>query len=94
MSRYREIELGKIKTVSILKRKSKMRREEVAGCVEPGASFSDFWKSLPSILASRDLKDLRRISAPSEEACAAARGRPYHQGGAESVIIRSWSAAC
>jgi hypothetical protein len=58
MSRYREIDLGKVKTVSILKRQSKVRREEVAGCVEPGASFSDFWKSLPSILASGDLKDL------------------------------------
>jgi hypothetical protein len=58
MSRYREIDLKKVKTVSILRRKSKMRREQVAGCIGPGASFSDFWKSLPSILASGDLKDL------------------------------------
>jgi hypothetical protein len=64
MSRYREIDLSRIKTVSVQRRKSKMRKEEAARCVEPGASFADFWKSLPSILAAGDLKDLAmRITA-------------------------------
>ncbi len=58
MSRYREIDLSRIKTVSIRSRKSKMRKEEAAGCVGPGATFADFWESLPSILAAGDLKDL------------------------------------
>jgi len=71
MSRYSEIDLRKVQTVSILKRKSKVRKEEVAGCAGPGASFSDFWKSLPSILAAGDLKELA-----GRVAGAVRRGKP------------------
>jgi len=71
MSRYPEIDIRKIKTVSIRMRKSKIRKEEAAGCVKPGSSFAEFWESLPSILAGKDLKDLAaRIVA------AANRGKP------------------
>jgi hypothetical protein len=58
MSRYPEIDIRKVKTVSIRTRKSKIRMEEAAGRVKPGSSFAEFWESLPAILAGKDLKDL------------------------------------
>lgn len=58
MSRYHEIDLHQIRTVSIARRKSKVQKLFLAKPVEPGASFWDFWDSLPSILAVKDLKTL------------------------------------
>jgi hypothetical protein len=58
MSRYREIDLRKVKTVSIRSRKSKVHSGAIARSPEPGASFARFLEGLPPILAGRDLKDL------------------------------------
>jgi hypothetical protein len=58
MSKYTEIDIQRIKTFSIRKRKSKVLKEAFAGLMEPGASFKSFWDSLPSILAGKDLKEL------------------------------------
>ena len=64
MSKYREIDLRKIKTVSIRSRKSKVHAAAAAKPPESGASFASFLEGLPSILAGRDLKDLvDRIAA-------------------------------
>lgn len=58
MSRYQEIDLHRIRTISIARRKSKIQKLLLAKPVESGASFWDFWNSLPSILAGKDLKEL------------------------------------
>jgi hypothetical protein len=68
MSKYSEIDIQKVKTFSIRKRKSKVRNEAFAGVTAPGASFISFWDSLPSILAGKDLKELTGRIADAAEA--------------------------
>jgi hypothetical protein len=64
MSKYREIDLRQIKTVSIRSRKSKVHAGASAAPPESGASFASFFDALPSSLAAGDLKDLvGRIAA-------------------------------
>jgi len=58
MSRYREIDIRKVKTTSIKNRKSKVEVEQLAKPVVQGSRFHVFWESLPSVLASRDLGEL------------------------------------
>ena len=58
MSRYKEIDMRKVKTTAVQKRKSKVRVEESARPVEAGSSFQTFWESLPRVLASQDLAEL------------------------------------
>lgn len=58
MGKYKEIDLAKIKTISIHKRKSKVSLEQNAQPVSSGCSFREFWDSLPDILKSRDLREL------------------------------------
>ena len=56
MARYKEIQLDKIKTSSIAGRNSKVGLDMLATPFQRGQSFDDFWKSLPAVLASNDLK--------------------------------------
>ncbi len=58
MSRYPEIDLHRIRTISIARRKSKIQKLHLAKPVVPSSSFWDFWESLPSILAGKNLKAL------------------------------------
>jgi len=58
MSRYPEIDLSKIKTLSVQDRKSKTHVAENGSPFTPGGSFRGFWDSLPRILASGELRDL------------------------------------
>lgn len=58
MSRYPEIDLRKTRTISIARRKSKVQKLLLAKPIEPGSSFWDFWNSLPSLLAGKELKAL------------------------------------
>jgi hypothetical protein len=59
MSKYKQADLGKIKTISIKSRKSKVTPKDFAKPVEgKSVSFKDFADSLPNILTSRDLKAL------------------------------------
>ncbi|MFA5388658.1 MAG: hypothetical protein WC312_02760 [Candidatus Omnitrophota bacterium] len=51
-----KINLDKLKTYPISKRKCKVRREDFAKPPLKGASFSDFYDSLPNILAVPDFK--------------------------------------
>ncbi|HEX5107498.1 MAG TPA: hypothetical protein VFV95_03595 [Vicinamibacterales bacterium] len=65
---YEEFDLSGVQTYPLESRKSKARAEDFARPVREGASFSDWFASLPDILAGRDL---RRVVA----AMAAARDR-------------------
>lgn len=62
------IDLQKVKTYSILHRRSKVNRSALAGVPKPNASFSDFIDTLPQILRSSDLIHLAQdiISAKSK----------------------------
>ncbi|MFO7891801.1 MAG: hypothetical protein R6V04_15850 [bacterium] len=58
MGKYKEIDLTKIKSISIDKRKSKVSLDQNAHPVLPGSSFKEFWDSLPNVLKSKDLREL------------------------------------
>lgn len=53
-----KINLDKLKTYPISKRKCKVRYEDFAKPPVKGASFSDFYKSLPNILTGADFKSV------------------------------------
>ena len=53
-----DIDLAKLKTYPIARRKSKVKRQDFADIPSKGASFSDFYESLPSILAGNDLRNV------------------------------------
>lgn len=53
------VDLKKVKTYSLKKRRSKVRKEDFAALGRKGISFKDFYKGLPNILAA---KDIRRLS--------------------------------
>jgi len=54
------IELAKVKTYSVVKRKSKVKAQQFARPISGRASFVEFWNSLPRLLASEDLRSLVR----------------------------------
>ncbi|MBI3004624.1 MAG: hypothetical protein HYY49_04325 [Ignavibacteriales bacterium] len=59
MSRFRQLELTRIRTISITSRKSKVRRGAFAHVVNARtAKLKDFVDSLPRILAADELRDL------------------------------------
>ena len=60
MTKYKEIDIRKVKTISIKNRQNKLDIgiEHLAEPVSAGSSFHAFCESLPSILASRDLNEL------------------------------------
>lgn len=59
MSKYKQIDLGAIRTISIKSRKSKVSPKDFAKTLDsPNASFAAFVDSLPHILIAKDLKDL------------------------------------
>ncbi|MBU0634833.1 MAG: hypothetical protein KKB82_00680 [Candidatus Omnitrophica bacterium] len=53
-----KIDLKKLKTVSLSKRKSKVRISDFARCTKRGDSFAKFIQSLPKVLAAEDFKGL------------------------------------
>lgn len=57
MANFKQIDLSKVKTISIKKRKSKVRISEFAKLYNPHKqNFSDFIDSLPNILIAKDLR--------------------------------------
>jgi len=58
MSRYREIDLRNVRTISIRDRKSKVAVDTFAQPPREGQSFRDFWNSLPDILKGAELREL------------------------------------
>ena len=59
MSKYKQIKLDGIETISIKKRKSKVSPKDFAGVIDAKkARLSDFIESLPRILVANDLREL------------------------------------
>ncbi len=58
MTKYKEIDIQKVKTISIQDRPSKLRIEDLAKPISVGQSFRAFWDSLPSVLESQNLVKL------------------------------------
>lgn len=52
------VDLSKLKTYSIKKRKSKVDRDLFARPLKPKASFRSFFDSLPNILKAKDLREI------------------------------------
>jgi len=71
MSEWQPADLSQVRTISITDRPSKVETDLLARPLRKGASFAEFWQSLPSILAAKELREL-------VEGVAAARrnGRP------------------
>jgi len=51
-----ELDFGKVKRYSLKKRRSKVRKEDLAAIGRKGMRFRDFCGTLPNILAAKDLK--------------------------------------
>ncbi len=59
MSKFNQIDLSKVKTISIKNRKSKVTPADFAKPIEPlKVGFNDFVNSLPNILVAKDLRNL------------------------------------
>jgi hypothetical protein len=58
MSKFRRVDLEKIRTISVKGRKSKVRLNDFARPFKPTGSFKAFADSLPKILAAADLRTL------------------------------------
>jgi hypothetical protein len=58
MTKYKEIDMRKLKTYSIHNRKSIVAAGQLAKTIDPGSRFGTFLESLPSTLAAEDLKSL------------------------------------
>lgn len=58
MSNYEQIDLSKIKTVSIRGRKSKVRVEDFAQVVEPGDWLEQLQRFFPNILAGKKFREV------------------------------------
>jgi deoxyhypusine synthase len=59
MSKYKQIDLSGIKTISIKTRKSKVSQREFATAIDPKkASVSEFLQSLPRLLMAEELRKL------------------------------------
>lgn len=53
-----KLDFGKIKTYSITKRLSKVHKDDFASTCGKGASFKQFYNSLPNILAAKEIKKI------------------------------------
>ncbi|MBD3236732.1 MAG: hypothetical protein GF330_08515 [Candidatus Eisenbacteria bacterium] len=58
MSRYPEIDLERVRGVSLEGREAKTAREALARPVQESDSFADFWDGLPDALGAADLRAL------------------------------------
>jgi hypothetical protein len=56
MNPHPQLDLSKVRTYSIEKRENKVETEFFGRVLEKGASFSDFFDSLPDILAGKELR--------------------------------------
>jgi hypothetical protein len=58
MSRYPEIDLSRVRTYPIGKRRSLVRAEGFLRPANDAGSFTEFWDSLPDVLAAAELREL------------------------------------
>ena len=77
MTEYREADLSRLKTVPIAQRSNKVDPTLLAHPPGPDRSFAAFWKSLPDILAAKDL----RLVVDAIAAAAGKRGVVAMLGG-------------
>lgn len=61
------LDLSKIQTESLAARQSKVTVGDLARPMSPQGSFTEFWASLPNILAGRDLKAVVQAMAAARE---------------------------
>ena len=61
--KFEPIDLSRIKTYPLSKRKSKVSASDFAGVWQKGAGFTEFLKRLPNILAGNDIKDVISCTA-------------------------------
>jgi hypothetical protein len=52
------LDLSKLETYPLASRKSKVSAQQIGKASASGGSFREFWRSLPDILAGRDLREL------------------------------------
>lgn len=67
-NRHEPLELDGLKTMSIRERSHLVTTEDFARLTPAGASFEDFWDSLPAFLAARGLIELCRAIARAHRA--------------------------
>jgi hypothetical protein len=61
-----QLDLSSVRTYSVRERENKVATGDFARVLEPGASFSSFFESLPDILAGRNCAPLwMRLSLPN-----------------------------
>ena len=58
MTDYREADFSRLKTVPIAQRPNKVDASLLAHVPGRDTSFAAFWRSLPDILAAKDLRDV------------------------------------
>lgn len=51
-------DLTKVRTISVTERQSKVEVDLLAKPLRKGASFAEFWQSLPNILAAKELREV------------------------------------
>ncbi len=78
MSRHPEVDLRKIRTVSVMKRRSKVDSTQLYSPPRDPRSFGAFWESMPPLLGAEDLRNLvdrivdsRRRNRPVIALCGA-----------------------
>ncbi len=59
--RFKPLKKENLKTISIKKRKSLVKKEDFGSPYLPGSDLGQFLKTLPNILAARDFKELIRL---------------------------------
>ncbi|GBC98133.1 hypothetical protein HRbin17_00630 [bacterium HR17] len=58
MGNWQPADLNQVRTISITVRPSKVEKDLLARPLRKGATFVEFWHSLPSILAAKELREL------------------------------------
>ena len=89
-SKYPQINLADLKTISITDRNSKVKLKDFAKTYNSGDTFNVFIASLPDILAGRCVRDvIDRIAnaRKHDKACAVAMGASVIKCGLSRVII-------
>jgi hypothetical protein len=67
MSRYKEIDIHKVRSVSVKARPSKFHARRMARPVKKGDTFSTFWESLPDVLAGEEIRQVVRAVCDARE---------------------------
>ena len=58
MSKFREVDISQIKTISIVDRANKVDTNQFAKLYEKGMSFQNFFDSMPNLLKAEELREL------------------------------------